>query len=106
MLVREGSYDYQGVTYGYLLLWCPGCDGVHMITVSRSDGAETWLWDGDTEAPTVSPSILVNTGHAHPGKDVCHSFVRDGQWEYLTDSTHSMAGCTVPMVPMPDGYMD
>lgn len=103
MLVREGSYDYRGVTYRHLLLWCPGCDDAHMITVSRSDGAETWLWDGDTEAPTVSPSILVTGG----GDDrTCHSFLRGGQWEYLTDSTHSMAGRTVPMVPIPDGFMD
>lgn len=102
MLVREASGHYRGVTTGYLTMWCPGCEDPHTISVSSSDGAQTWQWDGNADAPTISPSILVNQGHAHPGKQVCHSFVRAGRWEFLTDSTHPLAGQTVPMVPLPE----
>ena len=99
-VVRQGSYTFRDVYTDYLLLWCPGCDDAHLITVRRSDGSETWTWDGNTETPTVSPSILV-TGGPDDGYR-CHSFVRAGQWEYLADCSHSMAGQTVPMVPIPE----
>lgn len=101
-LVVASENLYQGVKTAYLVMWCPGCDGMHQITTAMSDGAPTWIWDGNTEAPTISPSILVNQGRAHPGKEICHSFVRDGQWQFLNDSTHPLAGQTVPMVPVPD----
>ena len=38
-----------------------------------------------------------------PGQlTVCHSFVSDGQWQFLGDCTHALAGQTVPVVPIPD----
>lgn len=54
--------------------------------------------------PTVSPSILVQYGGHDAGIDgappkQCHMFVRDGQIQYLSDSTHELAGKTVPMEP-------
>jgi len=105
-LVVPSSHLYEGVTTTHLKLWCPGCGDLHMITTAMSDGAPTWTWDGNTKAPTINPSILVNQGRAHPGKEICHSFVRDGQWQFLTDSTHQLAGQTVPMVPVPDWLID
>jgi hypothetical protein len=54
------------------------------------------------EAPTFSPSILVRT---HDGR-ICHSYLRDGVWEFLTDSTHHLAGTSVPCVPIPPGWFD
>jgi len=52
----------------------------------------------------ISESPLVlghHNGHvAEQGN--CHSFVRNGQWEFLSDSAHTLAGQTVPMVPLPD----
>jgi hypothetical protein len=30
---------------------------------------------------------------------VCHSFVREGQIQFLGDCTHAFAGQTVPMIP-------
>jgi hypothetical protein len=35
----------------------------------------------------------------------CHSFLRAGVWEFLSDSAHSLAGQNVPMVPLPDFLM-
>lgn len=74
-----------------LRLWCPGCDVWHDPTIAP----DRWAWDGDTVHPTLSPSLLV-TG----GPDLrCHSFVRDGKWQFLSDCTHDLAGQTVPCPP-------
>lgn len=72
--------------------WCPGCEDVHAIRPG------TWDWDATTV--TVSPSIHVQGGSRNL---VCHSFLRNGHWEFLADSTHHLAGQTVPMVPIPEG---
>jgi uncharacterized protein DUF6527 len=77
-------------------LWCPGCQEVHGIT-------DLWQFDGNTEQPTISPSILVQGGRQ--GSDhVCHSFVKAGRWEFLGDSTHALAGQTVDVVPFPEWF--
>ncbi len=73
------------------LLWCPACDDVVLIN-------DTWAWNGDTERPTFTPSLLTQVGSGR----VCHSFVTDGVWNYLGDCTHAMAGQAVPMVDLPD----
>jgi hypothetical protein len=58
------------------------------------------------EAPTFSPSILVRwtktdpvTGLAVGEKYdmVCHSFVRAGKIQFLSDCSHELAGQTVEM---------
>lgn len=51
-----------------------------------------------------------NEGHewmmSHPKwRTVCHSFVRDGQIEFLADCTHGLAGQTVPLLPWSDGEL-
>lgn len=61
-----------------------------------------WEWDGNLEAPTVSPSILVRWTHAETGEHRCHSFLRGGRWEFLGDCTHELVGQTVEMKPLPD----
>lgn len=84
-----------------LWFWCPGCDDAHRIVV---DAPDSWTWDGNEDTPTISPSILAT--YPRPvkwgGDRVCHSFIRAGQWEFLADSTHVLAGQTVPMVPLPE----
>lgn len=102
MIVRTLTHAYDGEEVDYLMLWCPGCEDLHQITTRRTDGAGVWTWDGNREQPTISPSILVNQGKAHPGKEICHSFVQNGQWQFLADSTHPLAGQTVPVIPLPD----
>lgn len=101
------------------MLWCPGCDDLHAVGYGAAD---KWQFDGNLERPTISPSILVHGNqwppeypeyvkHRHasvkPGDDtICHSFVRDGQWQFLPDSTHVLSGQTVPCVPIPDGLIN
>lgn len=39
-----------------------------------------------------------------PAWGSCHSFLRAGHWEFLSDSAHALAGQTVDMVPLPEGW--
>ncbi len=90
---------------------CLGCKIGHYIPVV---GKVKWQFSGDTENPTFSPSLLVNSDlkavdireYVDPvDKEIkqhishrCHSFIRNGQWQYLKDCTHELAGKTVDMV--------
>jgi hypothetical protein len=76
----------------YYRVWCPACDDLHQVT-------DDWGWDGNREAPSFNPSILVTGGSRGI---VCHSFLTEGVWSYLTDSTHALAGLTAPMAALPD----
>jgi hypothetical protein len=81
-----------------------------------ADSTVGWQWNGDRERPTISPSLLVRhqrweppvtpenverwkaePWEQHEVVKVCHSFVRDGVWEFLPDCTHEYAGLNVPM---------
>lgn len=86
------------------LLWCPGCEDTHRVN-------DMWEFNGDDKMPTFTPSILVRRPASPNASEkykkyrvakVCHSFVTAGEWHYLTDSTHHLAGQTVPMVDLPD----
>ncbi|MEN6386225.1 MAG: DUF6527 family protein [Phycisphaerales bacterium] len=84
-----------------ILFDCPGCGYLHMVWVKQPEGGSYPIWEfnGDSENPTISPSILVNGNvpinppHTHR----CHSFVRDGKIQFLSDCTHSLAGQTVEL---------
>lgn len=98
---------------GRLMFWCPGCDGAHQVQVGDGLGPR-WGFNGDHERPTFTPSVLVrgtqpitDDEHARimsgeritPRPLVCHSFVANGQIQFLGDCTHSLAGQTVPLKP-------
>ena len=85
----------DGRSVAMLYFWCPGCDQPHAVEVVGGGGA-VWQWDGNLEAPTVQPSILVHN------RQNCHSFVTAGRWHFLGDSLHPLAGQTVDMVDLPD----
>ncbi|OAN71573.1 ammonia monooxygenase [Sulfitobacter sp. EhC04] len=108
---------------GSVAFWCPGCNEAHMI---RVDGSKrpSWSFNGNGDAPTFKPSVLLKTGHhvtGHKGDCwcsttdendepwpfgcvVCHSFVTDGRIQFLSDCTHALAGQTVdiPDFPKPE----
>lgn len=84
-----------------LIFLCPGCESHHFVRV-RGPGP-VWQFNGDVVKPTVSPSILV-TYHHHPTDHfattaICHSFIRDGQIEFLSDCTHKLSGKTIDLPP-------
>lgn len=87
------------------MYWCPGCGYAHVIHHGPGEGPR-WNWDGNADAPTFSPSVLVKTGRAVDPSfvpeegdppEICHSFVRGGKIEFLSDCCHSLAGQTVPL---------
>lgn len=103
---------------GRVSFWCPGCEETHMISVfpdPSRPGASLWGYNGNPDAPTFTPSILVKCGHyargGGPGKCwcdnpdpdghfrcyQCHSFVTDGLIQFLGDSTHALSGQAVPL---------
>ena len=58
-------------------------------------GTGCWTWNGDTEKPTIKPSVLTQN---HDGSFRCHSWVNDGQAKFLSDCSHGMAGNTVELL--------
>lgn len=103
-----------------LAFWCPGCDRAHSVSVGSGIPDRDWGFNGNPDSPTFTPSILVNAtkftekgeaeleqwraeGCPHRGvafdhvDTVCHSYVTDGQIQFLGDCTHSHAGQTVPL---------
>jgi Family of unknown function (DUF6527) len=96
---------------GLVGFWCPGCDETHMVNTDRLD-RPAWSFNGNYDSPTFSPSILVSGvrrmtddeykrvmagEEIEPTPRVCHSFVRDGHIQFLSDCTHSLAGQTVKL---------
>ncbi|MEO1950875.1 DUF6527 family protein [Thioclava sp.] len=94
---------------GHVAFMCPGCRTMHLVTV---DGSRGWTWNGNADAPTFSPSVLVNgtvpitddeharimAGEAVETKPLrCHSFVESGRIRFLHDCTHDLAGKTVDL---------
>lgn len=97
---------------GLLMFHCPGCKCSHGVWVKNphpNNGA-VWGYNGNPEKPTFTPSILVRgtkrltddeaarimAGEKiNPVPFVCHSFVTDGKIQFLSDSTHELAGQTV-----------
>jgi len=86
-----------------MLFACPGCGcahGVHVdVASAAAEGSPVWslTWTDDGE-PTLSPSVLVRWGMgADRPPRICHSFVVAGKISFLADSTHALAGQTVPI---------
>ena len=89
--LRQICKGKEGVeAYAFI---CPGCDQEHVIYAKNPSGVE-WSFNGDLDRPTFSPSLRLFRVK-HPEKYCCHSFIRDGQIQYLNDCTHAMAGRTV-----------
>lgn len=77
----------------------PGPLGDRLLRVilhgSRSEHAEqpVWTWNGDTERPTLKPSLLSRTPEV-----TCHTWITDGKVQFLPDSTHELAGQTLDLL--------
>lgn len=96
--------------------WCPGCGEMHRIP-------DRWSFDGNVERPTFSPSVKITgkqtvivdgrwTGEWVLGSDgkaldlCCHYFLHAGTLKYCSDSTHALAGKSVPLPALPAGLTD
>jgi hypothetical protein len=107
---------------GLVSFHCPGCKETHQVPV-EGEGRPLWGFNGNGDAPTFTPSILVRSVRFKGGDDelsriidsyrlpeereamladkrinmVCHSFVTDGRIQFLSDCTHALAGQTVDL---------
>lgn len=96
------------------------CEGEHEPTVCEAypdcrvqghsigawvDGVLLWKFPGGfpDEAERVYAHQAPHT--REPAWGNCHSFLRNGRWEFLGDSAHHLAGQTVDMVPLPGRYV-
>jgi hypothetical protein len=110
----------QAMSDNQMAFDCPGCGEVHVLPVGpAANGVSrpTWGYNGDPARPTFTPSVLARNGHHVDGDrkecwcnfeqrtgrrspfkcGICHSFVTDGQIQFLDDCTHALAGQTVPL---------
>ncbi|MBP1638994.1 MAG: hypothetical protein H6Q17_577 [Bacteroidetes bacterium] len=85
---KDGGY------HGELGFYCPGCDCVHFIYDKESNAPSmpVWGFNGNFESPTVTPSVLVQNKTMR-----CHSFITDGNIQFLPDCTHDLAGKTIEL---------
>lgn len=102
--LRSFTEGGDGPAKGFLH-WCPGCEQAHAIYTSNRPGKPTWEWDGNVEAPTVTPSVLCFTRYDERDnllpnngqRTLCHYFLKAGKIEYCSDSPHRFAGQTVDL---------
>lgn len=115
-----------------IIFHCPGCDEPHILTVVQTSPHDRpcWNYNNNPEKPTVTPSVLIRSGHFIPGQPnnpcphcdgdkednidendthyrscrQCHSFITDGKIQFLDDCTHALKGQTVDLPPLEDGY--
>lgn len=105
-----------------IAILCPGCKWYggkpmeHYLNVKCPDGLKPstyaakrpiWTWNGSLDRPTFSPSFLEWCNKAD-GTVIsrCHSFIRDGRIEFLSDCTHALKGQTVDLPEIPDNETD
>lgn len=85
-------------THIRLQMPCPMSDRVlPVITKGNRKDTPCWTWNGDTEKPTLKPSILTRF-ETRLELTVCHSFVTDGKVQFLSDCTHEFAGQTLELL--------
>ena len=69
-------YRYQDQYPAGILYCCPcGCGRIgslHFRHVPKLDSHDTWVWDGNMEKPTLTPSVR--------HKDHWHGFLTNGVW--------------------------
>lgn len=116
--INERLRSVEGMHFAF---WCPGCEELHVVGTN-------WSFDGNLERPTISPSLLVRGGHfvtesftgtcwctynaEHPDApspfkcEQCHTFIKNGEIQFLGDCSHALAGQTVPIPPLPDFHRD
>ena len=111
-IVTQQDGSFYGIRFD-----CPGCalvpdrgskavilpvDWTPPGLVRFPSEVKPWGFNGDLEKPTFTPSVLSHweewQGEGVPPKhNICHSFVRDGQIQFLGDCTHTLAGQTVDL---------
>lgn len=80
----------------YLELRLPGPSGLICLPVMIGgtwEGTKNWTWNGSTESPTLKPSVLLIRSDSR-----CHSFINNGQVQFLDDCSHDFKGKTLDLL--------
>lgn len=92
--IGEGIESYEALTqpgdigigaenyHGNLMVCCPCCGQLHVVTIHEGQGPLCWAWDQSTL--TLSPSVRV--GPSYRGV-VCHWNITAGEFIIHGDST-------------------
>lgn len=89
----------------YVSFYCLGCRHPHSLKL-RPGPSPSWEFNNNADLPTLDPSVHVNPPGKHYIKShpICHSYVRNGQIEYLADSTHAFSGQTIDLPDYPEEW--
>lgn len=114
----RAKYVNMGDSTRGVRFFCLGCQENHIVRIT---GASPWGFNNNLDRPTVTPSILITSGHylrtppvvgdcycdwskRFPNKEPtlwkckrCHSFVTDGRIIYLPDCSHALKGQTIDL---------
>lgn len=119
LVYGEGYVDASVEDATHITLNFPGPVGLltlPVITKGSREGTNCWTWNGDTEKPTLRPSVrtqgfyrITDEEHAllmsgqkvDPRPYCCHTWVNDGRAQFLTDCTHDLVNQTVDMLEVP-----
>lgn len=109
----------------HVKLHLPGPAGQIVLPVvlrGKRDGTGCWSWNGDTDSPTLKPSVLISSGCKVAGFDKandwcwckynaehpeekphfhcyrCHTWINDGKAQFLGDCTHEHANKTLDLL--------
>lgn len=98
--VKLEQYKHKGVVHleQYHFI-CPGCLSLHAI------GKNIHIFNNDFDKPTFMPSLLCtwaqfevpNDPNTNPVDMRCHSYIKDGRIQFLSDCTHKLANQTVDL---------
>lgn len=112
LIYGEGFKQVEPEKAEYVIIHIPGPSGrfhLPVILHGTREGTNCWSWNGDTEKPTLRPSIL-RTGRSFPPDDAdpsieanwkpfhCHTWVNDGCAIFLDDCDHELRGQTVDLL--------
>jgi hypothetical protein len=119
-IVQKGVLYINEAAPDKIGFYCPACGEIHWVPKLR------WSFNGDYERPTLHPSVIYTSGHYcghfNPEKDtcwckyneeyrkefpdgppspfkcvLCHTWVKEGTIQYLSDCSHAFAGKVVDM---------
>jgi hypothetical protein len=100
----SGARILSSAEGGTVAFWCPACDRAHQAGIAPP-AAMLLKYNGNAQDPTFRPSIWIESDNPNGSKGgpatICHSMVTEGNIEFLSDSTHALAGQTVELPEWP-----
>jgi Family of unknown function (DUF6527) len=122
--LRNGEFfEVEPSKATYLEIIIPGPSGRRtfpIILKGQREGTGCWTWNGDTDKPTLRPSVLTTSGHfieSQNGKECwcnfnkqnpdktpvfqcyrCHTWINDGKAQFLGDCSHELANQTLDLL--------